>query len=275
MVALPAIHDRLLEIVRHKTENLRLGSVLLDSNPPDMGSMISSRSFDKLESLIRSAVHEGATLHCGGCRYRHPVYPNGHYFQPTLLSNVTSDMEIAQTELFGPVFLLMKASTVSEALDIANGTSYGLGASVFGYNQTDLKKCIRRLKAGMVSVNDFGSYYACSMPFGGCSGSGYGRFGGEEGLRALSNVKSVCADASWARMLGMRTKIPPPLQYPVDGVRGWSACKGIVETGYAIGLRGKISGLWNLVGALLAAETGSLRRDNVATTEVSGKRNEA
>ena len=99
-----------------------------------MGSLISSRSIPKLESLIASAVKSGATLHCGGSRLNHPVYPNGHYFQPTLLSDVTPDMTIAQTELFAPVFLLMRATSVPDAIDIANSTPYSLGASVFGHH---------------------------------------------------------------------------------------------------------------------------------------------
>lgn len=255
IIALPQVHDRLLEIVLPKIRQMRLGSVLLDEQgkPPvtlDMGSMISSRSFTKLESLISSAVSLGATLHSGGHAYIHPSHPNAHYFLPTLLSNVTSDMPIAQTELFAPVFLIMRAESVDDAISISNSTSYGLGASVFGHNQRDVQKCVRGIKAGMVSVNDFGSYYACSMPFGGVRGSGYGRFGGKEGLRALCNIKSVCEDATWARWLGMRTRIPPPLQYPIkDGRTGWEMCLGVVGLGYGTSWRERLEGLWRIVRA--------------------------
>ncbi|KAK5415651.1 Meiotic Sister-Chromatid recombination aldehyde dehydrogenase [Exophiala xenobiotica] len=233
VIALPDVHDKVLHGVRQKVRNLRLGSVLLDHDTPDMGSMISSRSFDKLENLIADAVEQGATLHCGGRRYRHPKYPQGTYFQPTLLSGVTKDMQIAKTELFAPVFLLMKAADVDDAIAIANSTEYALGASVFGHDSQDVSRCVQGIKAGMVAVNDFGAYYACSMPFGGVKGSGYGRFGGEEGLRALCNVKSVCQDAWWARTLGIQTRIPPKLQYPVSR-DGWEVCKGVIGTGYAL-----------------------------------------
>lgn len=255
VIALPKVHDQLVNIVLPKIHRIRLGGVLLyeqDHSPPtlDMGSMISSRSFTKLESLISSAVAQGATLHTGGHVSSHNSYPNGNYFLPTLLSNVKPSMFIAQTELFGPVFLLMHADSVDDAIRIANSTSYGLGASVFGHNQRDVQKCVRGINAGMVSVNDFGSYYACSMPFGGVKGSGYGRFGGEEGLRALCNVKSICEDAAWARWMGMRTRIPALLQYPIpDGRAAWEMCMGIVELGYGIGLREKVKGLWRLVKA--------------------------
>ena len=208
MIALPNVHNSLLKLIIPKIFSLRLGSATLDINPPDLGSMISSRSFDKLEALIEDAVEAGATLHAGGMRYKHPQYPQGHYFIPTLLSGVTSDMEIAQTEIFAPVLLLMRAETVEDALSIANSTTYGLGASVFGHNQVDVQECVKALKVGMVAVNDFGAYYACSLPFGGVKGSGYGRFGGAEGLQALCSIKSVCEEASWARLLGIRTRIP-------------------------------------------------------------------
>lgn len=255
VIALPGIHDEILNLVLPKVRSLRLGSVLLSpaGAPPDMGSMISSRNFQHLENLIASAVAQGAKLHCGGKPYLHPKYPSGTYFEPTLLSEVTVDMEIAQHELFAPVFVLMKARTVDEAIAMANSTAYALGASVFGHNRIDVAKCVAGIKAGMVAVNDFGAYYACSMPFGGLKRSGYGRFGGEEGLRALSNVKSVCADAPWAMMLGISTAIPPRLQYPVSK-DGWEICKGVVGTGYALGWREWIGHMVTLVSALIRSD---------------------
>ena len=252
VIALPGIHDRLLAKVLPMIKSLRLGSVLDCSteNPPDMGAMISPRSLSRLGKLIASAVAEGATLHCGGKQYHHPDYPRSTYFAPTLLSNVTPRMKIAQTELFAPVFLLMKVQDVDEAIHIANSTPYALGASVFGHNPISVHKCVTGIKAGMVAVNDFGAYYATSLPFGGVKGSGYGRFGGEEGLRALCNIKAVCEDAWWARLLGVQTRIPPKLQYPVSR-HGWDVCKGVVGTGYATTL-----GWWEwgtaLVGLLEA-----------------------
>ncbi|EXJ89120.1 NAD-dependent aldehyde dehydrogenase [Capronia epimyces CBS 606.96] len=251
VIALPDSHDRIVRLVLPKIQSLRLGSVLLSpaSLPPDMGSMISSRNFQRLEDLISSAVAQGAKLHCGGRRYLHPTYPNGTYFQPTLLSDVTADMEIAQHELFAPIFLLMKARTADDAIVIANSTPFALGASIFGHHQDDVARFVTGIKAGMVAVNDFGAYYACSMPFGGVKGSGYGRFGGKEGLRALSNVKSVCVDASWATVLGIRTTIPPKLQYPVSK-DGWDICKGVVGTGYSSGWREWIANVIGLVSAL-------------------------
>ena len=260
IIAMPGIHDELLAHVLPKIKALTLGNVLRDKVAPDIGSMISSRSFDSLESLIASAVKQGATLHCGGSRYNHSKYPHGTYFTPTLLSGVTPYMEIAQTELFAPVFLLMRADSVDNVIEVANSTEFALGASVFGHSQSDVQKCVRGIKAGNVAVNDFGAFYVCSMPFGGREISGYGRFGGEEGLRGLCNIKCVSQEATWAGWLGIKTQIPKPLQYPVDGVRGWEACKGVVETGYGLGIAAKVGGIVKLVGALLRGDRGESRQ---------------
>ncbi|KAI1611389.1 oxidoreductase [Exophiala viscosa] len=267
IIALPGVHNLILNGVRDKIQNMRLGSVLLDKKTPDMGSMISSRNFDLLERLIAAAVAQGANLHCGGRRYNHPNHPHGHYFQPTLLSDVTVDMEIAQTELFAPVFVLMRAQSVDEAIEIANSTNYALGASVFGYDWSAVSKCVRGVKAGGVAVNDFGSFYACSMPFGGVKGSGYGRFGGEEGLRGLCNVKSISEEAGWAKMLGISQQIPPKLQYPVSE-SGWEICKGVIGTGYSIGWMEWVSSLVGLVSVLMRSEETKFVR---STGTLSGK----
>jgi acyl-CoA reductase-like NAD-dependent aldehyde dehydrogenase len=263
IIALSGVHDKLIDIVLPKIKAMRLGHPLHGQGQqsttstkdkatatPDMGAMISSKSFAMVEDLINQAVTEGATLHCGGSRYHHPSFPHGTYFTPTLLSNIAPTMKIAQVELFAPVFLLMRATSITQAIDIANSTPYALGASVFGHNRTDTARCVREIKAGMVSINDFGSYYATSLPFGGTKGSGYGRFGGEEGLRSLCNVKAVCEDARWARWLGISTQIPGLLQYPIgNGVAAWEMCKGIIGLGYGIGIRAKIRGLVQLVRA--------------------------
>ena len=149
-------------------------------------------------------------------------------------------MAIANEELFAPIAILMRAATVSDAIAIANSTPYSLGASVFGTAKSDLEKVTNEIKAGMVAVNDFGVTYAVGLPFGGVGGSGYGRFGGEEGLRSLCNTKAVCVDR-FPRVVG--TSIPGALDYPIRDVRrGWEFVKGVVEVGYASG--------WAWVGGL-------------------------
>jgi len=239
IIAAPAVYDRLVKDLEPRVQALRLGPTA------DVGAMISDSSFERLESLIAAAVKDGARLLAGGKRYDHPDYPKGHYFTPTLLADVTPSMAIAQEECFGPVMTLMRVpdSSASSVLSIANSASFGLGSSVFGKESDPvLHQLVSGLRAGMVAVNDFAVYYAVQLPFGGVGGSGYGRFAGEEGLRGLCNMKAVC----WDRMhwLGVRTGIPPAVQYPVkDQERSWRFTKGTVDTGYSLAVKEKVGGI--------------------------------
>lgn len=244
IIALPRSYQSLVRILEPRIRGLRVGSTLDDPEEVDVGAMISDAGFDRLEWLIADAVAHGAKCLAGGQRYIHPQYPQGHYFSPTLLIDVVSSMRIAQEELFAPVCLLMRAECLEEALEMANSTSYALGASVFGRNQKDLDQIVHGVRAGMVSVNDFAVYYAVQLPFGGRGGSGYGRFGGEEGLRSLCNVKSVCEDR-WPRWV--TTAIPAALDYPMRNSRkAWEVCQGLVELGYGLGWRARMRGLWRI-----------------------------
>ena len=244
IVCLPRIYNRLMSILERRTKALRVGSALDTDDAVDMGAMISDSAFSRLESLIDDAVAKGARLLVGGKRLKHPKFPKGHYFSPTLLVDVTPSMALAQEELFAPICVLMRVASVDDAIRLANSTPYALGASVFGSNRATLERLTKEITAGMVSINDFGVYYALSLPFGGVKGSGYGRFGGKEGLRALCNTKAVCRDR-WPWM--MSTSIPAPLDYPIkDMQRGWQFVKGVIQLGYAEGWI-RVGGLWKLI----------------------------
>ncbi|KAI8174164.1 Phospholipid-transporting ATPase DNF1 [Colletotrichum sp. SAR 10_75] len=243
IIATPKLYEQLVATLAPKVQALRLGPTA------DVGAMISDASFTRLESLVDNAVRQGARLLAGGKRHVHPEHPKGHYFTPTLLVDVTPDMEIANEECFGPVMTIMRTPgpDAESILSVANAPDFGLGASIFGGdNDPVLRTVVDGLKTGMVAINDFGATYAVQLPFGGVGGSGYGRFAGEEGLRGLCNVKSICADRfGW---MGVRTAIPPPVKYPVpDQERSWRFTRGVVGVGYAIGLVGKIKGLLDIM----------------------------
>jgi acyl-CoA reductase-like NAD-dependent aldehyde dehydrogenase len=173
VIACQGIHQQLVEILEPRVKSLRVGNTLdEDGEGVDVGAMISRNNFDRLEQLIADATDRGARCLVGGKRYIHPRYPQGHYFAPTLLVDVTPDMAIAQEETFAPILTVMKARDVDDAIRIANSTKYGLGASVFGRSQRDLEKVVKASRTGMVSVNDFAVYYAVQLPFGGVKGSG-------------------------------------------------------------------------------------------------------
>lgn len=155
VIVLPRVYHKLVDIVESRIKSLRLGSALEDKDV-DVGAMISSANFVKLEALIQEAVAQGARLLAGGSRYNHSKHPMGTYFQPTLLVDITPDMRIAKEEVFAPIFLMMKAQNVTQAIDYANSTEYGLGGTVFGKNKADINRVVDEMKVGMISVNDFG-----------------------------------------------------------------------------------------------------------------------
>ncbi|KAK0615780.1 Aldehyde/histidinol dehydrogenase [Bombardia bombarda] len=244
IIATPPIYDALLAALEPRVRALRLGPT------GDVGAMISDSSFARLERLVGDAVRDGARLLAGGRRFTHPDHPNGHYFCPTLLADVTPEMAIAREECFAPVMVLMRAGSaeVADVLRVANAPDFGLGSSVFGAESDPrLGEIVKGLKVGMVAVNDFGATYAVQLPFGGVRGSGYGRFAGEEGLRGLCNLKAVCEDRfGW--LLGVRTAIPRPMQYPIgEQERSWRFAKGVVDVGYAVTLWGKMKGVLGIL----------------------------
>ena len=245
VICFTKVYGSLVPMLERRIKRLRAGSALEEPDEVDVGAMITDARFGQLEDLISNAIHEGARCLVGGRRYNHPKHPKGHYFQPTLLVDVKPSMRIAQEELFAPICVLMRTSSLDDAITMANSTSYALGASVFGTNSKDLERVTREVSAGMFSVNDFAVYYAVSLPFGGVKGSGYGRFGGAEGLRSICNGKAVCRDRF---PLLINTSIPPALDFRTGRAhKAWEVCKGIVELGYGIGWGRRIRGLWKIL----------------------------
>jgi len=150
IIALPAVYPRLVSVLTPRIRALRQGDPLANEEDVDVGGAISPAGFDELERLIADAVSRGAKLLAGGTRYINPKAPKGHYFAPTLLVDVTPSMPIASHELFGPVCVLMRASSIDDAIAITNSTMYGLGCSVFGSKAADLQRVAREVSVGML-----------------------------------------------------------------------------------------------------------------------------
>lgn len=243
----------LVALVKQRVAQLQTGSWLDDtpSYTVDCGAMITDARFDRLEQLIEDAVRQGAVLHAGGKRVHHVRWPAGHFFAPTLLSGVRPEMEIANEELFAPIFLVMPYlhTDTRAAVRIANGTRYGLGSSVFGPNKAQAEQVAQQLDAGMVNINDFGvSYLNQSLPFGGVKASGYGRFGGIEGLQGLTAPKAVTRDRFFSTV---RTQIPPPVDYPLTKAKTSERfTAGLLKLAYGTGID-RVRGLAGLVGSSL------------------------
>ncbi|SPO28135.1 related to aldehyde dehydrogenase [Ustilago trichophora] len=257
-----SIADKLVNIVEPRIRALQLGSFMDDApfgvsssikpkgrdSRVDMGAMITDARFSRLEELIADAVSQGASLVVGGKRYPHPVWKYGHYFSPTLLTNVTPNMAIAQEELFAPIFLIIPFTTsnLDSAITIANSTRYGLGSSIFGSTLSQCQYIAAKLQAGMVNINDFGvSYLNQGLPFGGVKKSGYGRFAGPEGLLGLTQAKAVTRDRFFSVV---RTGIPPKLDYPLEKPsKSWGFVNGLVRFAYGDGLVARARGILDLI----------------------------
>ncbi|KAF9586469.1 Meiotic Sister-Chromatid recombination aldehyde dehydrogenase [Lunasporangiospora selenospora] len=209
------VHDRLVEMLSDRIKQLKQGPPLEIENI-DCGSLTMAGRTKGLEDMVQEAVRQGAKLVHGGKGFVHPQFPQGQFFTPTLLTQLKSHMTIAQEESFAPIMAIFKFSTLDEAISIANSTRYALGSNVFSRNQKEGLYIMNNLRAGMSNLNDFGASYLCqSLPFGGVGMSGYGRFAGPEGLRAVCHQKSVTRDR-WPSLI--QTFLPPVLQYPMNNV---------------------------------------------------------
>lgn len=235
VICLPKSYEALVEILSERVKLLRVGSDIDQLDEIDIGAMVSDNRFKYLEGLIADAVEKGARLIHGGKQYHHPNYPQGHYFEPTLLVDVTKEMKIFNEEVFGPILTMIKANDVDEAIDLANATEYGLGNSIFGKDFSQINMLANRLQSGNVALNDFATYYVAQLPFGGRKKSGYGKFGGEEGLTGLCNAKSIIMDKPFLRLIGLSTSIPPPIDYPIaDDKKAWGFVSSLNKAGYDV-----------------------------------------
>ncbi|CAI5758020.1 unnamed protein product [Candida verbasci] len=247
VICLPKSYEKLCDIFTKRIKDFRLGSDIDQLDEIDMGAMISDNRFSQLEDLINDAVSKGANLVSGGKQFQHPNYPQGHYFEPTLLTDVDSSMRIFHEEVFGPILTLIKARDIDEAVSLSNSTEYGLGNSVFGSNFTIINDIANRLHSGNVAINDFATFYVAQLPFGGVKKSGYGKFGGEEGLTSLCNCKSIIMDKPYLRFFGVQTSIPPPIDYPIeDDKKAWNFVRCLNIAGYDPRIWAKIKAIKTL-----------------------------
>jgi aldehyde dehydrogenase (NAD+) len=172
--------DRLVELAR----NVIVGDPADDAT--GMGPLISRQHLDKVEGFVRHAESEGANVVAGGGR------PNGvergFYFEPTVLTDASSESYIAQEEVFGPVLTVLRYRGDDDAVAIANNSPYGLGGAVWGSDVDRAVGMARRMRTGQVSIN---GTIPGDAPFGGFKQSGIGREGGVMGLRAYMEPKAI------------------------------------------------------------------------------------
>lgn len=163
------------------------------------------------------------------------------------ISGVTPEMKIFNQEVFGPVMTVVKVPNDDdkECIRLVNLCDFGLGSSIFTGNDAEGLAMGRQFRTGMLTVNDYASNYLIqSLPFGGVKESGFGRFGGIEGLRALCLERSIVVDKFPSLV---RTSIPPPIQYPIDMVKGFPFMESLAQLFYNESIIGKIKGIYGLI----------------------------
>ncbi len=158
----------------------------------EVGPLVSAAACDTIAAQVEDARDKGAAVLCGGERVIGPAGPDrpGFFYRPTVLTGIKPGMRVATEEVFGPVALLSVVEDAEEALDVANGTDFGLGSSVWTRDAEERRRFVEGLEAGQVFVNGM-VVSMPQLPFGGVKASGVGRELAAHGIREFCNVKSV------------------------------------------------------------------------------------
>lgn len=178
------LHDAFVEGFVARARGLKVGDGLDPAT--QMGPLISRKRLDEIEDIVAEAIQAGATLASGGKRAS--GFNVGHFYEPTVLTDVADDMRVMAEENFGPIAAISRFADDEEALARANATDMGLSAYAFTRDPARARRTVAALKAGMVGINSF-AMAAAEAPFGGTAFSGLGREGGPEGLEAYLDTK--------------------------------------------------------------------------------------
>jgi aldehyde dehydrogenase (NAD+) len=178
------------EVARRLAEMFGAISIGPALDDPDLGPLISGPQRDRVTSYV-SAAGRGGRITYGGSPLTGGKLKNGYFFQPTLVDEVAPGSPMFREEVFGPVLAITGFGDVDEAVELANGTDYGLVAGVWTTNVSTAQRMIRDVVSGQVFVNTYGASGGVELPFGGFRQSGYGREKGAEGLRGFAQLKTA------------------------------------------------------------------------------------
>ncbi|HSK64359.1 MAG TPA: aldehyde dehydrogenase family protein, partial [Pyrinomonadaceae bacterium] len=164
----------------------------------DVGRVINADADEKIMGYIRIGRNDdGANLACGGKRLTRGDYGNGHFIEPTVFTDASPDMRIAQEEIFGPVTTVIPTNSLEDAIEIANGVRYGLSAAIYTQNVNRAFKAMNEMYTGIFYVNASTIGAEVHLPFGGTKATGNGhREAGTQVLDIFSEWKSVYVDFS-------------------------------------------------------------------------------
>jgi acyl-CoA reductase-like NAD-dependent aldehyde dehydrogenase len=182
VIALGAVYDDLLGLLRPKVEAITVGNQLDEKTK--MGPMVRESDAARVEAWVGEAVASGARLVTGGHR-------RGAIYEPTLVADVDPRMRISCEELFGPAVAVTRAESIDEAIRIANDSPYGLAAGIFTENLGWAMRFAREVDSGNLHINWGPQWRADLMPYGGLKDSGFGKEGPKYAIREMTELKTV------------------------------------------------------------------------------------
>jgi succinate-semialdehyde dehydrogenase/glutarate-semialdehyde dehydrogenase/succinyl-CoA reductase len=178
------VANEFIEKFVQKAERLKVGNPLSDDT--DIGPLVNASGLKKIDSQVKDSVKEGAEVLTGG----EQIGKKGYFYRPTVLKNIKPKMSIAQEEVFGPVAPIIVVDDEVEAIELANNSEYGLGASIWTQDLDKAERLSSSVQSGIVSVNNVVASDP-RVPFGGVKKSGFGRELSRYGMLEFVNIKSV------------------------------------------------------------------------------------
>lgn len=182
------IYDKFVNSFVERAQQINVGPG--DNPESEMGPLVSQEHMEKVLRYIEIGKDEGANVACGGRRIMEDGKGDGFFIEPTAFVNVKPDMRIVQEEIFGPVVVIQKFKDEQEAIELANGTDYGLAGGVFTVDGAKAMRVIRKLRAGITWINSYHPTYN-EAPWGGYKQSGIGRSLGTFGLEEFQEIKQI------------------------------------------------------------------------------------
>jgi len=185
-----AVKEKFMRMLVERAKKLRTGNGL--DKTTDVGPLINKAAREKSERYVEIGRKEGAKISTGGER---PA-GKGFFYRPTIFDDVSPDMRIAQEEIFGPVLSVIGIKSIDEAIEIANGTEYGLSSSVYTKDVRNAFLAMKKIEAGITYINSPTIGAEVHLPFGGVKKTGFTREAGIEGIEEFSHSKTLYVDYS-------------------------------------------------------------------------------